>query len=481
MAPPPSSSTTAPPISHQPPPPKQPPPIPPVPTPPAALLKKPTPHRNAEQSLIIWEERIKALAEATDSRFQLTNVETDITQTRLLINTSHYPSLPAEGKARIDDELAQLERKRDNLKKQRDDIVTKLIKADSWPAIPLSDAEDGELGKYNEMVANVTQLKEQVDSINTMLMQLRGDDDAMDVDPHEGPSSRPLKRRRGAEGDVPPEPERGPSAEELEAMSDKVAELETRFAAFANELTVQNANTYDDVEAQIETHLEEFAADLERRAPLGEQVYAGVKGNLDQTGAEVEELAVAIAELMDQANQQKIEMAAARARIATSKEQYAEMQQRFESLQSDREKDRKTIAALEQAVQTYIDTPAGPPAPGPTHDQLVELLEEPLVDLVRATIRPVMEQLRQQVQEMLTVQNAAMYKALWGKLSMTLRMVESISKRLERVDQGPVPTMAPPPLPLPLPLPQVAAAVMPAPLPIASTSASAPVVGWGRQ
>lgn len=87
-------------------------------------------------------------------------------------------------------------------------------------------------------------------------------------------------------------------------------------------------------------------------------------------------------------------------------------------------------------MKTYTEDSPQPAMPGLTHDQIIHLMDEPLLDIVRAHIRPLLEQLRNKVQEMLSTQNSEMYKVLWGKLSLTLRMVETISKRLERIDQG---------------------------------------------
>lgn len=51
--------------------------------------------------------------------------------------------------------------------------------------------------------------------------------------------------------------------------------------------------------------------------------------------------------------------------------------------------------------------------------------------MVRANIQPLIEDVRGQVREMLQNHSQEMYKTLWGKLSVTLRMVESISQRIE--------------------------------------------------
>ncbi|KAG6818106.1 hypothetical protein H0H87_000011 [Tephrocybe sp. NHM501043] len=409
-------------------------PLPPLPAPPPALSQKHPLKSSTDQSQ--WEERIK---QNVTLRQQLTQVEADIANHNLLTNTFSYLAVPEDGKANINNELAQLAHKREEIKKQREDALDRLMKADSWPAMPLTDAQDGELNKYADMLKDVAQLKEQVDVINTTIAKLRShndtDEDAMHVDTQEGPSSHPFKQRRDAGPDVPVEPEPGPTTQELEDMRDKLTDLDSRFVTFLNDLTIQDSDIRGNVQLQIDNALEEYANELEARPPLGEDVYKEVKTNIDTIGDEVEELADEVGKLLVTVDEQKLEMDNIKTRIAASREQYGEMQKKFQLFQESREKDRRTISALEQAIEAYTRVSAPSPVPGLTHDQLVELLEEPLQDSVRTQMQPLIEALRGQVQDMLKTQNAAMYKSLWSKLALTLRMVESISKRLERIDR----------------------------------------------
>ncbi|KAG6900887.1 hypothetical protein C0993_010006 [Termitomyces sp. T159_Od127] len=374
------------------------------------------------------------LAGSTSLRHQLAKVEEDIASTRVLIDSFHYSTFSEDAKARINDDLAQLERQRDEIKKRREDDIAQLIKADSWPATPLTDSENKELDKYHEIRKNVAQLHEQVESINAILTKLRegtdSDSNAMDVDSQEGPSSRPLKRRRGDDSDPVPENEPGPTKEQLEEMKGRIAELEGTFSSFSNDLVARDEEIQQRIEAEVESQ-------LDKASSKENDVYEAVSADVKQTGEEIGTMVSELAQLMLQADDQKKELEAVRARIATSQAQFKEMQNKFHKLEEERQKDQKTIAALEEAVKTYTEDPPQPAVPGLTHDQIIHLMDEPLLDIVRAHIQPLLEQLRNKVQEMLNTQNSEMYKALWGKLSLTLRMVETISKRLERVDQGP--------------------------------------------
>jgi len=85
--------------------------------------------------------------------------------------------------------------------------------------------------------------------------------------------------------------------------------------------------------------------------------------------------------------------------------------------------------ALEKAIELYTSK-----APNSllTQDHLLHFIQEPVLDMVRESVQPLIEDLRRQVQEMLQNQSQEMYKTLWGKLSVTLQMVETISQRIEQ-------------------------------------------------
>lgn len=83
---------------------------------------------------------------------------------------------------------------------------------------------------------------------------------------------------------------------------------------------------------------------------------------------------------------------------------------------------------------------AHPPSPPrspriPTQDYVLNLIEEPLLEVVHTSVKPLIDDLRTDVEDMLRNQNTEMYETLWGKLSLTLRMVSTISGRIEKGDE----------------------------------------------
>ncbi|KAF8077937.1 hypothetical protein FPV67DRAFT_1463491 [Lyophyllum atratum] len=461
LSPPPSSSTSLPPpilpSTFMPPPPSTPlstfpppieqiqPPLPLIPTPPAFLSRKPsaTPQLTPDELRTIWAERIRILAECVGNRQQFGKVENDISNARQLMLTLRFPGLPDDGKQRLQDELTKLEADRERLKKKRDEGITQLIKLNSWPAAPISEAEEGELARHEEMLKYVTGLEETATEMNALLIELRerkalelGGDatTSMDVDPQQDSSGRPLKRRRLSDSGRP-EYSPGPTNADIEAMQEKFADLEARYSDFQNDMIAHDSDMLDGFKAEMDMKLLEFSQSLPAAPTEPPGVYNDVRENIDTTGNQVAELAEGVSHLVLQSDAQYKEIEAVKHRIEAANTVVAQMQQQFQSYTDSREQDRKTVNALEATLQAYMNHPPSNAVPSLTHDQLVVRMQEPLVDIVRATVRPLIETLRDQVQKMLNCQNQEMYKTLWSKLSLTLRMVETISQRIERAEQ----------------------------------------------
>ncbi|KAG5635838.1 hypothetical protein H0H81_009978 [Sphagnurus paluster] len=442
LPPPPTASTAAspPPPSPamQPPPPT--PSLPPLPAPPSFLSRKPDPQPESspEELKSIWAERIKLLADCVTARQQVSNIEADVASIERLIHTNGFEAFPDEDKRRIEGERAALVTKRDDIRKRRDDAIAVLINTRSWPAAPITGAEQQENEKLHDMLKHVAELQATAAEINSLFTELReqddpsatGDSTPMDVDPDPQAQARPLKRRRLAGNRV--DTQHGPTQVELEEVRDKLAELEGHYATFQNDMFAHAHEQREDMEERLETRVEEmkeYIASLPPAAP--QDAYKEVRENIDLTGSQVEELAKTVGELFLSVDAQNKEISGLKLRIDQSHAEMAQMREQFKDLLEAHPKNQKRIEALEAGIDAYMNSPPAVPQPNLTHEQLVHLLEEPLVDMVRENIRPLVEQLRDLVQQLLRQQNEEMYKALWGKLSLTLHMVETVSQRMD--------------------------------------------------
>lgn len=244
------------------------------------------------------------------------------------MDTWRAPNLPADGKSKLEAELTRLTTKRDETKKKMEDYIIQLIKSDSWPVTPRSEQEEGEVEKYQEMIKYLTTLNETASEMRATLNDLRErkvstlNNDAMDVD--EGPSSRPLKRRRLSDGEQAATS--GPADEDIEAFREKLTSLEGRFSNFENDFTAQDADLRDEFKDQLEAKFEQFAqSSVAAPGQLPEEPYKEVKENLEATGKDVEELAGEISILIIQSDTQEKELAAVRAKLEESNEVLAQV------------------------------------------------------------------------------------------------------------------------------------------------------------
>ena len=63
-------------------------------------------------------------------------------------------------------------------------------------------------------------------------------------------------------------------------------------------------------------------------------------------------------------------------------------------------------------------------------EHLTEKMESSIVDSVRAKIQPLFADLRTELSESMRSRNSDMYTALWPKVAMTLRMIDTIQAQM---------------------------------------------------
>ena len=103
---------------------------------------------------------------------------------------------------------------------------------------------------------------------------------------------------------------------------------------------------------------------------------------------------------------------------------------------------------LRAALKAYTSRPPSPPmSPIPiAAPYLLETLREPLLDSVRGEMRPLVEQMRANVEELVAEKNKLVFEATWTKLGQTLHVLMKIKDRLVE-NQNPGAQAQPPPQP----------------------------------
>jgi hypothetical protein len=95
-------------------------------------------------------------------------------------------------------------------------------------------------------------------------------------------------------------------------------------------------------------------------------------------------------------------------------------------------------AALKAALAAYSTRPPTPPPSifDISPELIFQAIELSVTDAIRSKVQPIVSELYEDVENMLKMQNAEMYKELWGKLSLTLQTVEAISAAVSNQAKG---------------------------------------------
>jgi hypothetical protein len=100
--------------------------------------------------------------------------------------------------------------------------------------------------------------------------------------------------------------------------------------------------------------------------------------------------------------------------------------------------DKKATEALSAALTAHLNRPPSPPSSPAVIPQeyILQILDEPIQDSVRAHIKQLLNRLRTDVENMMRTKNEELYGTLWGKLALTLRMVDAVARKVNQEQGG---------------------------------------------
>jgi hypothetical protein len=104
------------------------------------------------------------------------------------------------------------------------------------------------------------------------------------------------------------------------------------------------------------------------------------------------------------------------------------------------ERDKKAADALGAALAAHLANP--PPLPPPTtipQEYILQILDEPIQDAVRSHIKHLLDRLRTDVATLMRTKNEELHTTLWGKVTMTLKMVDAIARKVNQESGDTVP------------------------------------------
>ncbi|PFH54346.1 hypothetical protein AMATHDRAFT_135587, partial [Amanita thiersii Skay4041] len=96
----------------------------------------------------------------------------------------------------------------------------------------------------------------------------------------------------------------------------------------------------------------------------------------------------------------------------------------------------KQVEALEAAHAAHLSRPMSPPMSPriPPIDYIIQSVKEPILDVARLAIQPMLTSLREDVQALIQERNAEVYQTLWSRLSLTLKVIDAISAQIPQTD-----------------------------------------------
>lgn len=95
------------------------------------------------------------------------------------------------------------------------------------------------------------------------------------------------------------------------------------------------------------------------------------------------------------------------------------------------EHDKKAAETLGAALTAHLANPPPSPTSIP-QEYILQILDEPIQDAVRAHIKQLINRLRADIRDMMQTKNDELYGVLWGRLTLTLKMVDAIARKVNQ-------------------------------------------------
>lgn len=110
---------------------------------------------------------------------------------------------------------------------------------------------------------------------------------------------------------------------------------------------------------------------------------------------------------------------------------YLEPQQEKARLEKQQLENAKIIESLQAGISDLNDRPP----PSIPQQVLVDTVEEPIKEIIRSKITPLIDDFQREMDAILQTRNED-YKSLWAKLGVTQKMVNAIANQVNREQAG---------------------------------------------
>ncbi|KAF8958038.1 hypothetical protein BDZ97DRAFT_73745 [Flammula alnicola] len=235
-----------------------------------------------------------------------------------------------------------------------------------------------------------------------------------------------------------------PMQSELEEYLEKLARFEHTLSTLRNDLVQSDREREHNFKYLLESKVEEIrhwhaqeqsAWDRKREEDeIATQVkIAEMQQKISSTGSEIGELATEIGDMILNVDRLEQEVVKERQSRQESFERVLQIEKRLQAYTAAQQSSSGTLDTLKTALKAYTTRPPSPPLspklPSPSY--LLQSLEEPLIDALRTSIRPLVEEVRGDVEAVVENKNRELYTTVWPKIEYTLKILDTIQRRIE--------------------------------------------------
>lgn len=441
-------------------------------------------------------ENGRFLADAYQSRKEFERCEHAYKYASDIVQSNFFTSLSEEEKARLNADLASLGEDRQKAKQVSEEALAKIIEKGSWPVAPppIDPLQQEEKEKHLEIVHYVQELADTVLKIKQVLGDISQmaspptlpvpvvveddiyEEDAMNVDDgstSDAPQSRGGDNTDGTTGVAAPgatlhDPNL-PTREELDELLKRLEIIETKASDLTNEIDQHQNDVAQTFENEAEKVVENYGAERQRK---DDEEREGEKKRVDAEvdrvnkesealgkdveflGGEVVGLIQKIEKLQFEVEQEKKDRdirwsTISQVRVFIFSYQLfviliflflIQFEERLKGFQQSRETNQRAIQTLEAALKVYQSSalqPSPPQTPGsnaatPTLSYILSELQDPITEIVRETIRPMLDQTRSETLNLVKQKNREVVERVWLRIELVLKVLATLADKVDK-------------------------------------------------
>ncbi|KAF9476064.1 hypothetical protein BDN70DRAFT_882911 [Pholiota conissans] len=444
------------------------------------------PQLSQDAQVAMWRDRIRTMANSVLVYEHFHTLTEECNTATNVIASDFFRSLPEHDRTRLYSQADTLTSRRNKAQAELSLKQEYINHSASWPIAPVLPSAD-ETERYWDIVKDVIDLRDSVamlkhalDALNTnpddtttttpeppALPQLflvdnysddedgypfsmrRASDMAMDINSH-SPINRSRKRARSITNDdnhnIPAPEDDTPSPEELKELQATLTGYQTRLENLRNQSEQYDADQRESLREELEARTRKrqhqyaredrvCAKEREREDAPRQAAMRDMEVRLVRDEEDVAMISADTTDMRDTMEQLQEELRREVQARDASYQRLLEVEKKMQSYTDDANTTASTLAALKSTLEAYTAASAQLPPPPPTIppiSYILQAFEQPMLDSLRETLKPAIEDLRENVQQLLLEKNRQVFAKVWSSVEQTLKMLEFIQERLAR-------------------------------------------------